>query len=70
MLGNGDGTFQPPVTYGAIGQIYSGNIVAVDFNSDGIGEIGIMFRGLFHWNDERLPLSAERRKTPPFRAEI
>jgi hypothetical protein len=43
MLGNGDGTFQPPVTYGAIGQIYSGNIVAGDFNSDGIGDIGIIF---------------------------
>jgi len=42
MLGNGDETFQPPVTYGAIGQIYSGNIVAGDF----------------HWNDERLPVSA------------
>ena len=55
MLGNGDGTYLPPVTYGAIGQIYSGNIVAGDFNSDGIGEIGIIFRELFHWNDERLP---------------
>jgi hypothetical protein len=43
MLGNGDGTFQAPVTYEANGLIYSGNIVAGDFNSDGIGDIGIIF---------------------------
>ena len=44
MLGNGDGTFQPPVTYSANGQIYSGNIVVGDFNSDGIGDIGLIFQ--------------------------
>jgi hypothetical protein len=44
MLGNGDGTFQPPVTNSANGQIYSGNIVVGDFNSDGIGDIGLIFQ--------------------------
>ncbi|MHB8218009.1 MAG: FG-GAP-like repeat-containing protein [Candidatus Sulfotelmatobacter sp.] len=43
MLGNGNGTFQPPVSYTANGQVYSGNIVAGDFNSDGIGDIGMIF---------------------------
>jgi hypothetical protein len=43
MLGNGNGTFQPPLTYIADGQIYSGNIVVGDFNSDGIGDIGMVF---------------------------
>jgi hypothetical protein len=45
MIGNGNGTFQPPVSYTANGQVYSGNIVAGDFNSDGIGDIGIIFGG-------------------------
>ena len=45
MLGNGNGTFQPPFSYTANGQVYSGNIVAGDFNSDGIGDIGIIFEG-------------------------
>ena len=43
MLGNGDGTFQAPVTYEVNGQVYSGNIVAGDFNSDGIGDIGLIY---------------------------
>jgi hypothetical protein len=47
MIGNGDGTFQPPVTCGANGQIYSGNIVAGDFNSDRIGDIGIIYQDLY-----------------------
>ena len=46
MLGNGDGTFQPPFAYSANGQVYSGNIVVGDFNSDGIGDIGIIFDDL------------------------
>ena len=43
MLGNGNGTFQAPFSYTANGQVYSGNIVAGDFNSDGIGDIGMVF---------------------------
>ncbi|MFZ0950013.1 MAG: choice-of-anchor D domain-containing protein [Candidatus Sulfotelmatobacter sp.] len=45
MLGNGDGTFQPPVTYATdqYTRADSGNIVAGDFNSDGIGDVGIIF---------------------------
>jgi hypothetical protein len=42
MLGKGNGTFQPPDAYGANGQIYSGNIVVGDFNSDGVSDIGIV----------------------------
>jgi len=44
LLGNGDGTFQLPFSYGANGQVYTGNIVVGDFNSDGIGDIGIVFQ--------------------------
>jgi len=44
LIGNGDGTFQLPFSYGANGQVYTGNIVVGDFNSDGIGDIGIVFQ--------------------------
>jgi hypothetical protein len=43
LLGNGDGTFQLPYAYGANGQVYTGNMVVGDFNSDGIGDIGAVF---------------------------
>ncbi len=46
MPGNGDGTFQPPFFYGVNGQIYSGNVIGGDFNSDGIADIGVVFGGL------------------------
>jgi hypothetical protein len=46
LLGNGDGTFRAPFSYGANGQIYTGNILAGDFNSDGIGDIGVIFQDL------------------------
>ena len=44
FLGNGDGTFRSPFYYGANGQIYRGNVVAGDFNSDGIGDVAIIFQ--------------------------
>jgi hypothetical protein len=47
MLGNGDGTFQPPSAYSAGGQVYSGNIVVGDFNSDGIGDVGMVFQNSY-----------------------
>jgi hypothetical protein len=43
LLGNGDGTFQLPFAYGVNGQAYTGNILVGDFNSDGIGDIGVVF---------------------------
>jgi hypothetical protein len=43
LLGNGDGTFQLPFDYGANGQAYTGNILVGDFNSDGIGDVGMVF---------------------------
>jgi hypothetical protein len=43
MLGNGNGTFQPAFSYTANGQVYSGNIVVGDFNSDRIGDLGMVF---------------------------
>jgi hypothetical protein len=46
MLGNGDGTFQLPFMYNANGQIYSGNVVTGDFNSDGVGDVGLIFQNL------------------------
>ena len=40
LLGNGDGTFQPPVAYGSGGN--SANFVAVaDFNGDGIPDLAV-----------------------------
>ena len=44
FLGNGDGTFRSPFYYGASGQIYRGNVVVGDLNSDGIGDVGIIFQ--------------------------
>jgi len=43
LLGNGDGTFQLPFAYGVNGQAYTGNILVGDFNSDAIGDIGVVF---------------------------
>jgi hypothetical protein len=43
LLGNGDGTFRSPFFYSANGQIYRGNIAVGDFNSDGVGDVGIIF---------------------------
>jgi hypothetical protein len=42
LLGNGDGTFGTPFSYGANGQVYTGNFAVGDFNSDGIGDIGLI----------------------------
>jgi hypothetical protein len=42
MLGNGNGTFQTPFSYTANGVLYAG-FVTGDFNSDGIGDIGLVF---------------------------
>jgi hypothetical protein len=47
MLGNGNGTFQPPLIYTANGQVSGGNVATGDFNSDGIGDIGLIFQDLF-----------------------
>lgn len=47
MIGNGNGTFQLPFSYTANGQVYSGNMVAGDFNSDGVGDIGLIFQDIF-----------------------
>lgn len=44
MTGNGDGTFQSPFSYGVNGQIYSGNVIGGDFNSDGFADIGVVFQ--------------------------
>jgi hypothetical protein len=44
MPGNGDGTFQSPYSYGVNGQAYSGNLIGGDFNSDGIADVGVVFR--------------------------
>jgi hypothetical protein len=44
MTGNGDGTFQSPFAYGVNGQIYSGNVIGGDFNSDGVADIGVVFQ--------------------------
>jgi FG-GAP-like repeat len=46
MTGNGDGTFQSPVSYGVNGQVYSGNLIGGDFNSDGIADVGVVFQDL------------------------
>lgn len=45
MPGNGDGTFQAPFSYGVNGQIFSGNVIGGDFNSDGVADIGMVFQG-------------------------
>jgi hypothetical protein len=47
MLGNGDGTFQPLRGYSANGQLFSGNLVVEDFNSDGIGDIGLTIQNSY-----------------------
>jgi hypothetical protein len=47
MLGNGDGTFQPARTYNANGQVFSGNMVTGDFNSDGVADIGLTIQNVF-----------------------
>jgi hypothetical protein len=39
--GNGDGTFRAIVPYGAPGEVFSGNLAADDFNSDGVGDIAL-----------------------------
>ena len=44
IKGNGDGTFQSPFSYGVNGQIYSGNVIGGDFNSDGIADVGVVFQ--------------------------
>jgi hypothetical protein len=44
LLGKGDGTFGTPFSYGANGQVYTGNFAVGDFNSDGIGDIGLILR--------------------------
>ena len=44
LLGNGDGTFQPPTTYPA-GQ-YPNSVVAGDFNGDGILDLALSSGGL------------------------
>ena len=46
MTGNGDGTFQSPLAYGVNGQIYSGDVIGGDFNSDAIADIGVVFQDL------------------------
>ena len=44
LLGNGDGTFQPPVAYGSGGN--TANFVAVaDFNGDGIPDLAVANQG-------------------------
>lgn len=47
MVSNGDGTFRYPVTYSENGQLYSGNMVVDDFNSDGVSDIGLIFQDLY-----------------------
>jgi hypothetical protein len=41
MSGNGDGTFGPPIAYDALANGYSANLVAGDFNTDGVRDLGI-----------------------------
>ena len=43
LLGNGDGTFQSPFSYTTNGLGIGISTLAADFNSDGIGDIGIVF---------------------------
>jgi hypothetical protein len=47
MVGNGDGTFQVPMSYGASGIVYSGTLGVGDFNSDGVGDIGMANQDLY-----------------------
>ena len=41
MAGKGNGTFQSSIPFSAPGQVYSGNLVLGDFNSDGVEDIGL-----------------------------
>jgi hypothetical protein len=41
MVGNGDGTFQSMVPLDANGQVYGGDMVVADFNSDGVDDIAL-----------------------------
>lgn len=43
LLGNGDGTFQPPVTYPT--GIFTSGVLVADFNQDGIPDIAAMSQG-------------------------
>lgn len=43
LLGNGDGTFQPPVTYPT--GVFTSGILIADFNQDGIPDIAAMSQG-------------------------
>jgi FG-GAP-like repeat len=42
LLGRGDGTFGTTFSFGANGQVFSVNFAVGDFNSDGIGDIGLI----------------------------
>src|SRR5205823_1002689 len=43
LLGNGDGTFQVPATYGV--GLYPASVAVVDFNSDSIPDIAVANKG-------------------------
>ena len=43
LLGNGDGTFQPPVTYPT--GVFTSGILIADFDQDGIPDIAAMSQG-------------------------
>lgn len=43
FLGNGNGTFQAPVSYGDPSIIYADSFVAGDFNGDGVPDIAVIY---------------------------